>query len=235
MMVRIAALLLICLQEVVSIAKFANPHFDFAKTLASGDALPPNRGKRCPTTPLQDPDLAARFDISSFLGLYYELALHDYTQPKICGCQTSNKTLASSTKLDDDFVLVCPDPSIQPNGKPYPSALSFNLTDEPGVFEGFWPLVPDQVFPDTVVAVGWPDDDASSPLYRWAIEFQCVEKDERIAFVGVNFYSRATRDDPEGVRAEEEMEAAAAEFGVYDYTGGPEGFRAVNHTGCPNV
>jgi hypothetical protein len=191
-------------------------------------------GLRCPAAPLQDPALAARFEAGPFLGLYYEVELHDYTQPAICGCTTANKTQPSSGVIDDDFVLVCPAPAVAPGGKAYPSLLSFNLTAEPGVFVGTWPLVPDTLFPDTVVAVGWPDDptDATAP-YRWALEFQCVEKAGHVVFVGVNFYARETVDTPEGLRSDQEMQQAAAAFGVYEYTGGPEGMTAINHTGCP--
>ena len=63
---------------------------------------------------------------------------------------------------------------------------------------------------DTVVAVGWPDDNAGP--YRWAIEFQCVERARAVVFVGANFYARATAETPEGSRAEEaEMEAETVE------------------------
>lgn len=79
-----------------------------------------------------------------------------------------------------------------------------------------------------MVAVGWPDDDAGAGPYRWAIEFQCVERARAVVFVGVSFYARATAETPEGSRAEAEMEAAATALGVYDYTGGPEGMRFVN-------
>lgn len=188
---------------------------------------------RCPEAPLQDPDLPSYFNIDQFLGHYYELSLHDYTQPETCGCTTSNKTLRTDTIIDDAFLMVCPNPSVQPNGKVYPSALSFNLTAAPGVFEGYWPVIPGQVIPDYVVAVGQPDTPGDP--YRWALEFQCMEKADQTIFVGVNFYSRDTMDDEEGVRSESEMDAAAQEFGVYNYTGGQEGMRYVVQDGCPSI
>ena len=42
------------------------------------------------------------------------------------------------------------------------------------------------IFPDTVVDVYEGPDG----VYEWAIEFQCVEKVDRIWFVGINWYSR---------------------------------------------
>ena len=51
--------------------------------------------ERCPKpTLIQDPSLAAYFNIEQFVGKpYYELALHDYTQPSICGCMRSVKSV----------------------------------------------------------------------------------------------------------------------------------------------
>ncbi len=43
------------------------------------------------------------------------------------------------------------------NGSPskiYVSKLSFNFTDDPGIFFGHWALSGDKTIPDTVVAVG---------------------------------------------------------------------------------
>lgn len=99
------------------------------------------------------------------------------------------------------------------------------------MLHGHWPVLPSQLFPDTVVAVGWPDLDGNP--YRWVLEFQCVEKLGTIAFVGVNFYSRWTVSDPRGVTANQEMAVAAAKWGVYNFTGGAAGFTVVNHSGCP--
>eukprot|EP00037_Helgoeca_nana_P034057 m.420391 g.420391 ORF g.420391 m.420391 type:complete len:210 (+) comp32465_c0_seq1:21-650(+) len=186
---------------------------------------------------LQDPAVAERFNLTSFAGHYFELQLHDVTQVhNLCGCQTSNKSIVTrngNVVIDDDFLMLCPGPHVEPGGEIYPSALSFNLTANPGVLHGHWPVLPSQLFPDTVVAVGWPDLDGNP--YRWLLEFQCVEKAGLIVFVGVNFYSRWTTSDPRGVTANEEMAAAAAKWGVYNYTKGPGGFTTVNHTGCPQM
>jgi len=208
----------------------------FSRILIITLALFANSGfaEKCPTAPLQDPELASYFNIDQFLGHYYELSLHDYTQPTICGCTTSNKTLEDNdVVIDDAFLMICPKPSINPKGKIYPSALSFNRTDAPGVFEGYWPVVPGTIIPDYVVAVGQPDTPGDP--YRWALEFQCVEELGSTIFVGVNFYARDTMDTDEGVRSESEMDAAAQEYGVYNWTGGQEGMRYVEQTGCPGT
>lgn len=185
---------------------------------------------------IQDPEVRSRFNLSAFLGHYYEIQLHDVTQVNdICGCQTSNKSLMRDTDgveyISDDFLMLCPKPQAGPHGKVYPSHLTFNITSDNGVLKGRWPFLPGVVFPDTVVAVGWPDVDGDP--YRWALEFQCVEELGTAAFVGVNFYSRWTVDDSRGTKANDEMMAAAQKWGVYNYTGGPAGVRIINHTGCP--
>ena len=111
---------------------------------------------------IQDPSLATTFNLTQFLGdgqPYYELALHDYTQPDVCGCMRSVKTMpyANATWIHDNFTMVCPWNVSGVSGKIYISDLSFNLTSQRGVLEGHWALVPGVVFPDTVVAVGLPD------------------------------------------------------------------------------
>jgi hypothetical protein len=193
-------------------------------------------GRGCPLPlTIQDPEVGQKFDIGAFEGHYYEVQLHDVTQvDDLCGCQTSNKTVTRDGQrefISDDFLMLCPKPQVARDGKVYPSHLTFNFTADKGVLNGRWPFLPGQVFPDTVVAVGWPTTNEGS--YRWALEFQCVEEVGVIAFVGVNFYSRWTVDDPRGAQANSEMMAAAQKWGVYNYTGGPSGFRTINHTGCP--
>ena len=45
-------------------------------------------GERCPKpTDIQSDAVKSSFDMKNFLGTYYEIAYHDYTQPRtICGC-----------------------------------------------------------------------------------------------------------------------------------------------------
>jgi hypothetical protein len=103
------------------------------------------------------------------LGDYYELSYHDYTQPTICGCMTSRKTMNSQTKINDNFTIRCPAPPR--SGKDYPNSLSFNITDTPGHFLGHWPITKDLIFPDTVVDFAVSVDKNGKEFYKWVIEF----------------------------------------------------------------
>ena len=193
--------------------------------------------KGCPDPiSIQDPALATEFRLSQFVGEpYYELALHDYTQPKTCGCTRSLKSVstpdeASYTYLHDNFTQICPWVTDQPNrGRLYISDLSFNFTENAGILHGHWDVTSDLIFPDTVVAVGWPEK-AGDP-YRWALEMQCVEDNDSIIFVGINFYSRA-RVGPDAEKNYWEMYNAGLEYGIDEYWGGDDGLRRLDHTGC---
>ena len=75
-------------------------------------------------------------------GTFYELAYHDYTQPKqLCGCERSVKSVKlpmagrNYSHIDDQFSLFC-------EGKSYISPLAFNSTDEAGVLRGKCALAP---------------------------------------------------------------------------------------------
>ena len=64
---------------------------------------------KCPNyKDIQNPKLSKDFDIDKYKGTYYELALHNYTQPSICGCMRSNKTIINNNYIYDNFTLVCP-------------------------------------------------------------------------------------------------------------------------------
>ena len=67
-------------------------------------------------------------------------------------------------------------------GHKYPNTFHFKLTDIPGHFNGTWTFIPGVLFPDTVVDV----HENSEGVYKWVIEFQCVEKFNHVWFVGIN-------------------------------------------------
>ncbi len=99
--------------------------------------------------------------------------------------------------------MVCPFSEQRPYyGNIQISDLQFNVTDEPGILHGYWPVTKDVVYPDTVAAVGEPD--VVGEPYRWALEVQCVDDSDGIIFVGINFYSRA-RIGAEAERSYNEM------------------------------
>jgi hypothetical protein len=132
--------------------------------------------------------------------------------------------------FNDNFTLISPwDSSITTTTKLYESDLVFNLTSNNGVFEGFWVVTPDTVYPDTVVAVS--EDNNSE--YNWVIEFQCVENDNHLAkFIGVNFYSRSNLG-PAADQDYEEMLQKSHELGIdFYWNTTTDGLRRVDHTGC---
>merc|ERR1712147_456881 len=116
-------------------------------------------------------------------------------------------------------------------GHIYDQPLRFHTTDDPGLLDGDWNWTPGVVYPDTVVAVGMPDKEGEP--YRWALEFQCVEKFHQMVFFAVNFYSRESMGD-EAERNYEEMLAASKETGIDTFWNEDPnyGLRRVDHTNC---
>ena len=189
---------------------------------------------------LQDQRLAQSFNLIKFIGIspYYELGVHDCTQPSTCGCMRSFKSFSSSpTIYNDNFTLACPWDSSSPNSdsaKIYESDLVFSLTTQPAIFEGYWTVTPETIYPDSVVAVSESNSNAEEEEYRWVIEFQCVsdEKSNLAQFVAVNFYSRA-RVGPAADRNFDEMLAKSAQLGIDQYWNSTrDGLRRVDHSGC---
>lgn len=116
--------------------------------------------------------------------------------------------------------MQCP----QAGGKNYPSALSFNLTNQTGVFEGHWPLFKSLRIPDVLVDF---KSDAETGQYAWVLELQCTGGDNAF-FVGINFYSRDKTTE-----AFQEILASAKAHGIDRYWNSTKaGLTMVNHTGC---
>jgi hypothetical protein len=143
---------------------------------------------KCPSADhLQSPFVKESFNQSKMDGFWYELAMKDCTQPRMCSCQTSNKQNDGDT-LHDEFSLECA-------GDTYFANLTFALQPTPGVLHATWnsiiPLVDRIIWPNMVVDV--EEDDEGN--YEWMIEFQCIQGRsffgvEWIAFYAFNFYSR---------------------------------------------
>jgi hypothetical protein len=164
-----------------------------AATVARGDC-PKGCPQKCPAPEEFQSDLVkSSFDINKFWGTYYELAMHDSTQPcySILGIQTceyctrSVKTINSDGKTYKDLF------SFKVAGADAICDLEFNITDQPGQFLGHWhssspfnPGLEDIV--NTVVDVGAN----SEGQYDWTLEFQCRDDDNGINFAAVNFYHK---------------------------------------------
>lgn len=228
---------------------------NIASIISSGISIP--RVQTCKNAPpapyscpdlrdIQDQGLAQSFNLTKFVGTtpYYELGVHDCTQPSTCGCMRSFKSFSGSPIIyNDNFTLVCPWSSSSSNSdnssKIYESDLVFSLTTQPAIFQGYWTATPDTLYPDAVVAVSVEDSSSSETNgedeeYRWVIEFQCVsdEKSNLAQFVAVNFYSRA-RVGPAADKSFNEMLAKATQLGIDQYWNSTrDGLRRVDHTGC---
>ena len=165
-------------------------------------------------------------------GFWYELAMKDITQPRVCKCTTSNKTVRTDLQIiHDTFTLEC-------FGQPYPSNLSFDLTTDttPGVTIGTWngiPLVRRVRFPNTVVDVGV---NHRTGEYDWMIEFQCIPSAKRqwggretVRFYAMNFYSKEYRDMEERIQL---MEQTARELGLGPFLDTGRALAIIDHSNC---
>ena len=183
--------------------------------------------KSCPKPlTIQSENVKKNYNLQNFLGTYYEIAYHDYTQPiGICGCMRSVKTYDPSTKkIKDDFTLNCGNKKGNKNTHTYHNDLSFDLSENPGVFMGKWPLLKFIDFPDTLVDFGPINENGQ---YSWVLEFQCVEFFGKSVFIGVNFYS-SVKD----YRFLEDMKNAAGKYGIDEYIYQGSNLTMVDHTGC---
>ena len=188
----------------------------------------------CPTLPqeIQSEWVRANFNATKMEGFWYELAMKDMTQPRVCKCTTSNKTVRTDLQIiHDTFTLEC-------FGQPYPSNLSFDLTTDttPGVTVGTWngiPLVRRVRFPNTVVDVGV---NHRTGEYDWMIEFQCIPSAKRqwggretVRFYAMNFYSKEYRDMKERIQL---MEQTARELGLGPFLDTGRALAIIDHSNC---
>lgn len=183
---------------------------------------------KCPTpSELQSSFVKTSFNQSKMDGFYYELAMKDITQPRICSCQTSNKTKDGDSLLRDEFSLQCA-------GGTYFANLTFAIhMGKPGVLDATWnsviPFVDRIIWPNTVVDV--KEDDERN--YEWMIEFQCIQGRrifgiDWIVFYAFNFYSK-TYDDPGLVGI---MEASARQRGLGPFIDHWRKMAIIDHSDC---
>jgi hypothetical protein len=183
----------------------------------------------CPkASDLQSDYVKSHFDPTKLQGMYYELAMKDVTQPRMCSCQTANKTYVSETRVHDDFSIQCYDAV-------YHADLSFAThSDVRGVSIGTWngmPLIDQIEFRNTVVDVGV---NAETGEYDWVIEFQCVPgmrffSRDWIAFYAFNFYSKDYRNQ-EGRIAHMAQVFRARGLGAFLDHGAP--MAIIDHSDC---
>ena len=204
-----------------------------SRKLASSPFLP----SRCPSPEsLQSAFIKSNFNVSLMQNLYYELAFHDITQPRICQCQTSNKTLSvDHSVLYDDFRIQC-------SGRVYRSNLTFRLISDTTPFMySKWnnfpllgKLVQKIAFPNTIVDGEIVYDEKNRASFQWIIEFQCIDGSflglfHRIKFFAMNFYHQSFLNQTVNIQI---MQARGRAAGLGSFIDHLRGMKIVNHTGC---
>jgi hypothetical protein len=199
----------------------------FAMFVMRTDEKQPNT---CPAPEeLQSWFVKHAYSEENHVGFYYETAFKDVTQPRICKCVTSNKTLLSKDLLQDSF-------NVQVSGQVYHADLSFDLnvdTNRRGYMIGKWnSFLPMRgvSFPNYIVDVGvnpW------TGKYEWVIEFQCKQgknpfSSDWIEYYGLNFYSREY-DNPETLA---KMVDVARKRGLGPFLDSGSDLFVVDHTNC---
>jgi hypothetical protein len=179
---------------------------------------------RCPDPmTLRSPQVAASFDLAKMPGFYYELATKDATQPRMCKCQTTNKTVVwDQNRLHDNFSIEC-------SNHVFFSDLWFDiLPDQPGIFNGKWkgiPLLNQVTFPDTVVDV-FVDENGD---YAAVLEFQCIEGEDAALFYAFNYYSRTYHNAADLIPI---MDKAARSRGLAEFLDEGRPLHVVDHSDC---
>ncbi|CAM9656313.1 unnamed protein product [Discosporangium mesarthrocarpum] len=179
---------------------------------------------RCPSYTETMSDEVQGFDVDKYMGVWYELGYHDWTQVEFCGCTRFNMTRRGST-IEDMFTTKCP--------YEYDVADTFaiNMTMQynpatPGRF-------PEHAFyttwPNTVVELWKGTNTRGEEVYNRAIQLQCVELANQRAFVGINFLSRVPIVPPNIL---ENMFTRARELGLAKFGANREEMTIVPHEGC---
>lgn len=190
--------------------------------------------KKCPKPDEFQSDYVKRsFNLDSFWGVYYELAMHDSTQPcytvlgeHICVyCVRSVKSLNKDGNTYKDLFSLKAFHQVDAI-----CDLEFDITERPGAFMGHWhsssPFNPglDNIT-NTVVDVGV----AANGTYNWTLEFQCREGDSGINFAAVNFYHKNPLvDDSELEHMKQRLHAS----GLGWIMANPSEFHLVNQKSC---
>eukprot|EP00929_Paragymnodinium_shiwhaense_P069333 TRINITY_DN3497_c0_g1_i1.p1 TRINITY_DN3497_c0_g1~~TRINITY_DN3497_c0_g1_i1.p1 ORF type:complete len:905 (+),score=212.67 TRINITY_DN3497_c0_g1_i1:59-2773(+) len=224
-----------------------NPRQDYLNDIRGGAAwyLPqesPKGGLECPLYEEIKSSTLPPFQVDKYMGIWYELAFHDITQPNMCGCTRFNMTNRGGT-IEDMFTVSCPWPWRE--GVDGPWLPGFNKAGErrlnlytcnmtmfyeparPGVMmeDGFGVL-----FPNMVLEI-WKDPEITAATgyeYTRALQFQCVSKGPgKIEFTGINFLSRQPVVPPTMLH---EMFVKARALGLEPY--GSNDMHVVNHEGC---
>jgi hypothetical protein len=190
----------------------------FLSLLFDGSDIP------CPAlSVLQSNSVRTNFNYSRFKGTYYELAYKDLTQPLICDCMRTTKTLhLDEGYVHDKFILRCAGVSI-------PNDLIYQVRNvSTGSFYVHWKMGISAIerieFQDYVVDVGADNEEQ----YRWVLEFQCIPQGNNQGnwFYALLFYVRDVQD----IAALEEMKRAARAHGLGRFL--DKGLNIVDHSNC---
>ncbi|CAM9318141.1 unnamed protein product [Chrysoparadoxa australica] len=173
---------------------------------------------QCPRYEDVRSDSVLDFDLRKYMGVWYQVAYHDWTQVEICGCTRLNMT-EMGTHIEDIFTTKCPANSAL--GPTYAVNMSMRIDHStPGRFQetAFYTLWPNSVLHVWKGGVDEP--------YQRAIQMQCVETARRRAFVGINFLSRLPVISSVEMN---EMYSMASSLGLEPYGGSQAEMVQVDH------
>lgn len=169
-------------------------------------------GTKCPYPyEIQTQDVATNFSVDYYIGIYYEIAIHDKTQyPEGCPwkpyCIQSIKLFDNQTtghKQLDKYGQIADCWTMQCDGGFYDSMFFDNITESKGIFaltymQGNIVLNKYRKMYDIIVATGNIVQTESNlngkyvkkMQYEWVIEYQCIQgkKNDTILFNAVQFY-----------------------------------------------
>jgi len=190
----------------------------------------------CPTyEQVRQPSMDG-FDVTKYVGRWYEHAFHDYTQfADVYDTTLDIELSADGKRWLDDFALKGPSPVAAPRSwdkSPVANGAHYFLY---GKIDGSTPGVLQEsgfgvTFPNFIVDV----QRGPSGEYTEAIQFQCLERGGVRIFEGINFLSRAPTMSDAQMAA---MHSRATAAGMDPYGSTPNQMHVVPHTaaGTPPI
>ena len=153
---------------------------------------------KCPSYwELQSDYVKTSFDVQCQIGNYYELYAHDYFQKPGCfdyGINTGPSCVTTKKSFDPsygDYGAIYQYFCVECFGVAYCETERDVLTNITGfaydyLLNGSLHNIP-WVYPETFVAVS--DTFTSEGKYEWMIELQCLDNEEGVYYIGIEYYA----------------------------------------------